>query len=56
MNILKITVTGFTWLNPCDYVTKTFYVRDEAEFGVRVLEWERDCGIMEWSRSRSIAR
>ncbi len=50
MNILRISVTGYSKFAPCEIVRKTFYVRDEAEFGVRVLEWEREYGIMEWSK------
>jgi hypothetical protein len=50
MNILKITVVGYTFLAPCVPVRKTFYVRDAAEFGERVLAWESECSIMEWSK------
>jgi hypothetical protein len=48
MNILRITVTGYTKQQPCKNVVKTFYVRDAAEFGQRVLEWEREYDIIEW--------
>ena len=50
MNTLKIEVHGYSYAKPCDTVRKTFYVRDEAEFGVRVEEWEKDQDIMEWYR------
>ncbi len=51
MNILRIEVTGYSYDRPYELVRKTFYVRDEAEFGVRVLEWEREYNIMEWSKN-----
>jgi len=50
VNILRITVTGYSADNPCQTISKTFYVRDEAEFGQRVLEWEKQYNIMEWSK------
>lgn len=51
MNILRIVVTGYSADRPCENITKTFYVRDEAEFGERVLAWEREYNIMEWSKN-----
>lgn len=51
MNILRIDVQGYSRDNPCHGIRKTFYVRDEAEFGVRVLAWERENNIMEWTKT-----
>lgn len=51
MKTLIIKVYGFAKSKPCEYVTKTFYVRDEAEFAEQVYHWEIENEIFEWSRS-----
>jgi hypothetical protein len=56
MNVIKVTVTGYSADRPCERVSKTFYVRDEAEFGERVLAWERENRIMEWSKDNRSMR
>ena len=52
MNILKIEVVGYSKADLCSPIRKTFFVRDEAEFGERVIAWEKDNGIFEWSRTQ----
>lgn len=55
MNFLKIEVAGYSWDQPCELIRKTFYVRDEEEFGRRVLEWERQYRVMEWHKTSRLA-
>ncbi len=48
MNILRIEVAGYTVTGQS--IRKTFYVRDAAEFGERVLAWEQEYSVWEWSK------
>ena len=47
--MLKINVTGY---RGCDRIARTFYARDEQDFGRQVLAWEVAENIIEWSRDQ----
>lgn len=54
MTAIIVTVYGHARTAPCEYVRKTFYAWDEADFGEQVAAWERENDIFEWHRTSTV--